>query len=953
MHGKSNNGYRHEDSGSLQPEQGAGTSDQGDDESLEGWLRGAGRIAEGRRGCRRADVLAQVRRGLGFVGDDSNDEGESQVAGEGDEPSVSDESGNDLDDGAPSALGGSGQPSDDDHLDLPEMTIEQRLTLAEVQAKLGFPTVAVMIGRYQILRRIDSGGMGVVYQAWDEKAGRNVALKRLHTFGSEHDAALAASARQEVKAMAALRHDNVVVVHDLYEEGPLRVIVMEFAPGQTLREWLDVAVYGLDELIKIFLAIAVGLEAIHKARFFHGDLKLDNVIIDAEGKPRIIDFGMAAQVGQDPIGGTPEYMASELLGSNDEDVAVARETLRMDLADQYSFCVMLFLALAERHPYLGEAEFKETLRRSGEATPPAEVRRQYRTYLSESQRRRSIRWPDPSIRRMPTWLRTLLHRGLAADAGDRYTSMAAVIHALQYPTRRSQWRRRGALAAGAVVLGAALTGGYVQATARKPCQDVSAALAGVWDAATRGAIEARDPEAAKLLGAYADRWLSVSKETCEATFIKEEAPSAVLSARRACLDRRRDELAMLVDAAKQGAVTAFQASSQLRDPEPCAVVDAAPDRWAAAQEDAFNQLRHDLRGAEIEGDFQKGRTIADAAIADARATHFFPLLAEAHYERGRLGLLEVTLVHDDENLRAEASRDVASAIAIAGDLGDQALLLEARIFNGRIAAARGDGIDALASIVSRAERLGPGLQRQLNDLRGMAAYREALASDGQARIGLLHRARDLFTEAIDGHRASGDGYAEAKAQENLGDVFKELDAAGSSAAQADAAAAYARASELWQGGRGDKVPALGTLLARRIDLVPEAEAEGLCGEADRWLAGASLAAASRRRVDAELALACSRLDWKADPPRAQGYARRARAGDLPAEEHLAALLTSAMITADDPTASRADVAEAVTWLDEADGLLANLPERQRQAQSENTVQVRETRRTLKERTDQR
>lgn len=942
MHGKSNNVPGRGEAVPT-PGDGAGGSGQDGVDEVDGWVRAARTIVEQRRDHRRAELFAQVRRGLGFDGvldggDDGDEESEfggDGGAGEGDEPRAS------------------------DGPEVPSLTIEQRLMLAEVQEKMGFEVEPVKIGRYEVLRRIDGGGMGVVYLARDPVACRNVALKRLHTFGDERDAAPAGAIRQEVRAMAALRHDNVVLVHDLYEEGPLRVIVMEYVQGPTLRERIDAGFDGLDALLAVFVAIAHGLQAIHDAGFFHGDLKLDNVIVDDKGEPRIVDFGMSARVGQDPVGGTLEYMARELLTGEEARASAAP---RMDLADQYSFCVMLFLALAARHPYLGEAEFQETLRRSGTAASPTDVRRQYRTRLSERQRQRSIRWPDGQVRRVPRWLRAVLSRGLAPDTRDRYPTMTALAHALERPQRVARWRRRCVLAAGGLMFGAALMSAYEAATKARPCEDVASGLAGVWDDEVRREIDARDPAAARLLGAYVDRWVHVREDTCEATFVRMEAPEAVLGARHVCLDGRRGELATIAGAARRGEVNAFRAASLLRDPEPCAAVDAAVDRPPEQTREiaqSLSQLRDELRIAEIRGDYAGGRALADAAVREGEALRFFPLVAEARYERARLGLIEVTLVRDDAELRAAAAADLAAAIEIAGDRGEQGLRLEARIFAARIAAAQGASIDAPDSLLDRAERLGPGLRRQLDDLRAMMAYRRALAADEPARTALLGEAASLYEDAIAGHRAAGDGYAEAKAHENLGDVHKALgallehDASRRDEAWARAASSYGRAADLWRAGLGDRVQALGTLRARRIDVAPEPEAELLCDEADRWLADAQLPADSRRRVGAELALSCSRLEWKDDLPRARNYAQRALAGDLPGGQRVATLLAAAMVVEEDPGGSTAELVTALGWLDEADRLLAGLPDRLRREQADNAAQLAETRRALTERIEQR
>ena len=887
------------------------------DDLFEEKIVRAGVVAEARLARSSAKVLSQVCLGLGLADREPTEEQQSE------------------------------EQQDDEEQNEPALPIELGLLYAEVQEKLGFAKGPTKLGRYQIRSRLDSGGMGVVYRAWDEIAARDVALKRLHYVADPESAE--AEQRAEVQAMAALRHENVVAVYDLCEVGSDRVIVMEYVEGRTLRDWIDLAFWGLDELLAVFEAIARGLQAIHEAGFFHGDLKLDNVMIDRDDRPRIVDLGMAARVEQEPLGGTLEYMPNELLqGLDDRPQASVRKTVPMKLADQYSFCVMLFWALAERHPYVGEDEFAATLRRSG-ITSWDEVRRQYRTRLCESQRERAIRWPDPRIRRVPRWLRRLLARGLATDPDDRFESMAVVLEALQHPQRASRWRRRGAFAGVGLTLGVGLMGVFFKATAPEPCGDVGAALDGIWNESTRRRVEAKDRNAPKLFDAYSARWRSVQKDTCESAFLRHEVSEAELEARYACLDRRGQELGALVKATAEGTFSAFRASSLLRDPEPCGIVDGSIDRLTDGASDPRESLRQKVREAEIRGDFADGRALAGDALEEAQSSGFFALQAEALLERARLGLLEVTLVSDDDEVRAQSERDLREAIAIAGDLGDRALLFEGRIFAARIAAARGDQIDASGSLLAQGKRMGPGLGRQLDDLQGLIKYREALASEEdqekekeKEKEKLLGEARRFYKKAIEGHQKAGDQYAEAKAWENFGDVLGQSE---DSKDQESAEIAYKRASDLWRNA-GGFVPALGTLLARRINLTGDEE---LCTEADRWLAGASLAPASRRRVDGQIGLACANLEWPGDLTRAQGYARRALVGTFPRSQRFTVLILAAEITNENPEASASEIQEALERLAQAEKIFAGLSPRLRQEQASNEEELVKTRESLQRR----
>ena len=217
--------------------------------------------------------------------------------------------------------------------------------------------------------------------------------------------------------------------------------------------------------------------------------------------------------------------------------------------------------------------------------------------------------------------------------------------------------------------------------------------------------------------------------------------------------------------------------------------------------------------------------------------------------------------------------------------------------------------------------MGPGLSRQLDVLQGLISYREALASEkDQEKEKLLGEARRFYKKAIEGHQKAGDQYAEAKAWEILGDVRRWSE---DSKDQESAEKAYRRASDLWRNA-GGFVPALGTLLARRIDLTGDEE---LCTEADRWLAGASLAPASRRRVDGELGFACANFEWPEDPARAQDCARRALGGTFPPSQRFTVLILAAEITKDNPEATASDIQEALERLAQAEAIFAALSPR--------------------------
>ena len=153
-----------------------------------------------------------------------------------------------------------------------------------------------MIGRtlthYQILKKIGSGGMGDVYLAEDTKLDRKVALKVLPAELADN-ADRRSRFQREAKAIAALNHPHIVTVYSVEEHEGVHFITMELLEGKTLAQRLPKKGFALDELYDIALAIADAVAAAHQEAITHRDLKPDNVMVDDDGRIKILDFGLA------------------------------------------------------------------------------------------------------------------------------------------------------------------------------------------------------------------------------------------------------------------------------------------------------------------------------------------------------------------------------------------------------------------------------------------------------------------------------------------------------------------------------------------------------------------------------------------------------------------------------------------------------------------------------------
>jgi Tol biopolymer transport system component len=148
------------------------------------------------------------------------------------------------------------------------------------------------LGPYEILARLGSGGMGVVYRARDTKLGRDVAVKVLPPTLA-HDADRMARFQREAKVLASLSHPNIATIYGLEESGGTRAIVMELVEGPTLADRISRGPVPLEEALLIVRQIAEALEAAHERGVVHRDLKPANVKLTKDGSVKILDFGLA------------------------------------------------------------------------------------------------------------------------------------------------------------------------------------------------------------------------------------------------------------------------------------------------------------------------------------------------------------------------------------------------------------------------------------------------------------------------------------------------------------------------------------------------------------------------------------------------------------------------------------------------------------------------------------
>jgi tRNA A-37 threonylcarbamoyl transferase component Bud32 len=221
-------------------------------------------------------------------------------------------------------------------------------------------------GRYRIIERLGRGGMGEVYRADDLKLGQPVALKFLPA-DVDRDPARLTQLHTEVRMARQVSHPNVCRVYDIDEVDGHTFLSMEYVDGEDLASLLRrVGRFPENRALEIARQMCAGLAAAHERGVIHRDLKPANVMLDASGKVRLTDFGLAGVAGESIRAGTPAYMAPEQLAGGEV-------TARSDI---YALGLVLY-EIFTGHRALEAANLAELIRKreqSGIAPPSAVVR---------------------------------------------------------------------------------------------------------------------------------------------------------------------------------------------------------------------------------------------------------------------------------------------------------------------------------------------------------------------------------------------------------------------------------------------------------------------------------------------------------------------------------------------------------------------------------------------------
>ncbi len=221
------------------------------------------------------------------------------------------------------------------------------------------------LGAYEILSALGAGGMGEVYRARDTKLGRDVALKVLPPEVAG-DAERLARFRREAQLLASLNHPHIAAIHGLEEADGKPFLVLELVEGETLQERLTRGRIPLDDALPIARQIAEALEEAHEHGIVHRDLKPANVKLTAEGKVKVLDFGLAKALGADGEASPTDASRSPTLTREGTEAGVilgsaaymspeqARGKRVDKRSDIWAFGVVLFEMLTGRRLFQGE-----------------------------------------------------------------------------------------------------------------------------------------------------------------------------------------------------------------------------------------------------------------------------------------------------------------------------------------------------------------------------------------------------------------------------------------------------------------------------------------------------------------------------------------------------------------------------------------------------------------------
>ena len=648
----------------------------------------------------------------------------------------------------------------------------ERLALARVaQGLIGRTQQWPQLGRYEAVRPLGKGSFGSVLLGRDPELDREVAIKIVSLPHGDTTAARQRVTR-EARALAALTHPGVVSVYDfgLVDDAACRdehgepgalYIVMEYLRGSSLRAWLTEGPSPSQaEILAVFDRIAAGLAAVHATGLVHRDVKPDNVVLTADGIPKLIDFGLvrenqpypapsseiddtepmepleplnaadgSARVGRvDPpeltpphgtaagvVIGTPQYMAPEQHDGSDVTPA----------CDQFALAASLFEALAERMPFSGR-DLAELLRRKVERRRPAP--------------RRPI----------PPAILEVIDRALSPDPTERFETVEHFRQALARaaaPRRRSRWLTATIAVAVLAPTAALVALRQPDPGDGPPCPE-GPLFSDLSERFTAAHSDGRDnlgdnhgdnlgtwANLAEALEAYDESWAGARAEVCDRS---PDSDVGTQHRRVACLDHAAVVARTWLDGfVPQGRMTMMDARdrvSGLPDPGACVRLQDDLQGLSAELRAQIGSLEREL--ALLEGKLRVDVTretveAAERVVERARATKHLPLIAHALDVTGRLQL--------DLGRSVAADQTLTEAVwaSLAADRPSRAALVMPRLLHARDQAAGPEDFDDLLPLAERVLREAdapPTLRARVDAMIGFNLLGRSRFADAEAKL---------------------------------------------------------------------------------------------------------------------------------------------------------------------------------------------------------------------------
>lgn len=284
--------------------------------------------------------------------------------------------------------------------------------------RLDADSIPDYIGKYRIRRRIGIGGMGIVFAAFDENLGRDVAIKVLPMRLAEREG-YTERFIAEARRSAELEHPNIVMIHDVGQDQGRAYFVMNLLSGKSLEKVIAEQAFRVKENVQLIVQLTRALGYAHSKGVIHCDVKPGNVIVGSDDHVTLLDFGIArAAASQESTAvGTPEYMSPEQCQGQNVDAR----------SDIYSLGVLMYKLFTKRLPFTADKKVAVAFKQINE--PPIPPR------MIES--------------RIPEWLNEIILKCLEKNPLDRYQSAAELANDLDaglrrlYAEEKQEQERRG------------------------------------------------------------------------------------------------------------------------------------------------------------------------------------------------------------------------------------------------------------------------------------------------------------------------------------------------------------------------------------------------------------------------------------------------------------------------------------------------------------------------------